>query len=163
MGLYCHGILSLSTHVSSLPSPVAGETSYRNKRRNGWLHSLLLHIAVPEELQPPWGEYCAFSLLSTETMSVHLQRSPRKGRSKLRPPFPTPCLASLLLLRQQWNRASWFIRTAFLDGHWVWSLTVLSLSLNFSTWSRTFLNYKSKSILLYKAFWETTYLPRAFL
>lgn len=46
-------VSSPTAHVSSLSSPVAGEASYRNKRRDGRLHPFLLHFPVPENLQSP--------------------------------------------------------------------------------------------------------------
>lgn len=47
------------SHTASLSPTVAGETSYRDKGRDGRLHPLLLHSPVPEDLQPPRGQCSA--------------------------------------------------------------------------------------------------------
>lgn len=66
---HCSRSPRLPPHASSLSPAVAGETSYRNKGRDGRLHPLLLHIPVPEDLQPPRGQ-CSAQLPSAYLLSI---------------------------------------------------------------------------------------------
>lgn len=133
---------------------MAGEASYRNKRRNGRLYPFLLYIAVPKNLQSPWGEFSTFLLSSWDhdcTLRDSLGRSSVVSDS---PTCPPPCHL-------------WFYWVSIETG----TLVLLELPLSMSTeykalqfcltvgsWSRTFFKLKKHEYIfveLHKAFPET--------
>lgn len=116
--LFCR-VSSPLAHISALSSPVAGEASYRNKRRDGWLHPLLLHIPVPENLQSTWGQCSALSLSSWE-LECTVRDPPGRSRVSSGSPVLLPnCMASLRPPGQHWNWTSWFIWIALFE----WALS----------------------------------------